>query len=226
MGETTSWQTVLASAAGEPAARERFARRYAPAVRAYLRRRWSGGPLQREVEDALQEVFLELFRSALGRLDTERQPSFRAYLYGITRHVAQRHERATQGRRAVDAGHALDQLPAEDPTLSAAFDREWARGLLRHALRKLADEAAGEGAEAERRVELLRLRFQDGTPIREVASAWNEDPVHLHRQFTRARRAFRRVLLRLLGFEDRTDGPEVRQEIQRLLALLRADGSM
>lgn len=47
------------------------------------------------------------------------------------------------------------------------------------------------GEEAEKRVEILRLRFTPGLPIREIARLWNEDARTVHRQYEVARQEYR-----------------------------------
>ena len=62
---------------GRPAAdgravdRAEFARRYAPVIRAYLGARWRGNGLAQEVDDAVQDVFVDCFseNGALTRLN-------------------------------------------------------------------------------------------------------------------------------------------------------------
>ena len=53
---------IDAAASGMSGEREAFARCYEPVVRAYLTDRWRNSPLLNEVDDALQEVFLECFK--------------------------------------------------------------------------------------------------------------------------------------------------------------------
>ena len=60
----TCWTLIQSAARGRDAAREDFARRYLPVVRAYLSERWRSTYLADEVDDAIQEVFLECFRES------------------------------------------------------------------------------------------------------------------------------------------------------------------
>jgi RNA polymerase sigma-70 factor (ECF subfamily) len=61
--ESTCWTVIRAAAAGSPTDRDELARRYLGVVRAYLAARWRGSALRRDVDDAVQEVFVECFRS-------------------------------------------------------------------------------------------------------------------------------------------------------------------
>src|SRR6516164_10731447 len=92
--ESTCWTVIRAAAAGSPADREELAHRYLAVVRAYLGARWRGSPLRPDLDDAVQEVFVECFRQggAVEAAAAGRVPSFRAFLYGVVRNVARRFE--------------------------------------------------------------------------------------------------------------------------------------
>ena len=92
--ESTCWTVIRAAAAGSPSDREELARRYLGVVRAYLAARWRGSGLRPDLDDAIQEVFVECFRQG-GALEAAGDgwvPSFRAFLYGVVRNVARRFE--------------------------------------------------------------------------------------------------------------------------------------
>jgi RNA polymerase sigma-70 factor (ECF subfamily) len=206
--------------AGDTAARDQFARRYLPVVRAYLATRWRGTPLLDRVDDAVQEAFVACLRpgGALDRLDPTRPGGFRPYLYGVVRHVALHHE----------AGHArelpradvsdLDRLPGDGPELSGVFDRAWARALMREAAELQAQRADADGP--RRRVELLKLRFQDGLPIRDIARRWGVDPAGLHREYAKARQEFREALRAVVAFHRPGTAEEVDRACGELVAAL------
>jgi RNA polymerase sigma-70 factor (ECF subfamily) len=219
--ESTCWTVIEAAAAGSPAAREEFARCYAPVVRAYLAARWRSSPSLNDLDDAVQEVFLQCFQrnGVLERADRGR--GFRPFLYGVARNVALRVE-TERGRRREqqppsDAG--LEGIPAADESLSRTFDRAWAKALLREAARALERRARADGA-AYRRVELLRLRFHDGLPIRDIAARWQADPALLHHEYARARQEFRAALAEVVAFHHPGTAAEIDQECANLLALL------
>jgi len=196
-----------------------FARRYLPAVEAYLRRRWGSGRWAVEHDDAVQEVFVECFREGgvLGRVEKERPGGFRAFLYGAVRNVARRFE-----SRSEKAGHDgdLDAIERDETTLSRVFDRAWALALLRQTWSDL-EVAAGQRSESEapRRLEYLRLRFQDQLPPREIAGRWDVTPESLHELGRRARRDFRAALLRRVAFHHPTTPGEAERECNKLLGL-------
>jgi RNA polymerase sigma factor (sigma-70 family) len=210
--------------AGDETARALFARRYLPCVRAYLAARWRGGPLAGEVEDAVQEVFLDCFRSggALARLDPARASSFRAFLYGLARnaalHVETRRARDL-ARRDKDSFHP-EALARRDESLSRVFDREWARRLLNEAEALQATRAAEQGPQGLRRVEILRLRFREGLPIRDIAKRWGDDPARVHTEYARARKEFLRALQEVLDLGESCPPAKVKEECDCLLELL------
>ena len=57
--DSTCWTLLRDAAAGGEAARAEFAARYAPVVRAYLGVRWRDSKLLRELDDTVQDVFVE-----------------------------------------------------------------------------------------------------------------------------------------------------------------------
>jgi RNA polymerase sigma factor (sigma-70 family) len=227
LGEATDtcWTVIEGAAAGRGADRETFARRYVPVVRAYLAARWRGPALAGEIDDAAQEVFVDCFRDggALGRADRSREGGFRVFLFGVTRNIAMRHERARAKRRAgsSDAAQDPEEIAARDEELSVAFDRAWATSLIRQASARQAEIAAVDGDAALRRLELLRLRFEDGLPIREIAARWGVDPAHLHREYAKARDEFRASLREVVIFHHPAAEAHADAECARLLHVIR-----
>jgi len=222
-GSETCWTLIRGAAAGDLDGRDAFARRYSPVVRAYLRARWAGSPLLQEVEDATQEAFVECFKAggAIERVSAEKGGSFRGFLYGVVRNVARNQERRLRRRRDVPTGKTLppEAFPADEESLGVVFDRAWATALVREAGALQRRRAAGIGADARRRVELLRLRFREGLPIREIAARWEEDPARVHREYAKARREFRDALLAVASFHRPGDPAEVERTCARLLDL-------
>lgn len=222
----TSWSMILGAAEGSAPARDAFARQYLPAVTAYFRARWRGA-LAGDVDDAVQDVFLDCFREggALSRA-TPRRGNFRAYLYGVARIVALRHEERRGTRREVQAAGEsdLDAVADEDPTPSRAFDRAWAETIMGRARVRHAEAARSSGEGPERRYELLRLRFEEGLPIREIAARWAEEPAHVHHEYARARDEFRRHLVdAVTTYLDSPTPEEAEAECARLLEYLRLE---
>jgi RNA polymerase sigma-70 factor (ECF subfamily) len=220
--ESTCWTLIRGAAAGRAADRDTFARHYAPAVRAYLAARWRSAPLLADLDDAAQDVFLACFRTggALARADAGRG-GFRPFLYGVVRNVALRYERHRARHREHPAANELE-LAARDAELSSVFDRAWATEVMRQAAQRQAERAAAQGRAAMRRVKLLRLRFQDGLPIREIARLWHADAAKLHHEYAQARAEFRAALLDVVAFHHPGPRAAVEQEAADLLRCLSA----
>lgn len=199
----TCWTLIRGAAAGESDSRTRFTELYLPMVRTCLAARWRGRELRAELDDAVQEVFVECLRErgAVERAVSDVEVGFRAFLLGTTRNVARRVEercaRRAAGSAQVEA--CEEELEALDATLSQAFDRAWVAAILDEAKRVHRRHAEARGEEAVRRFELLRLRFSEGLPIREIARRWEADPARLHHECSRARGEFREALRETLA---------------------------
>lgn len=215
--ESTCWTVIRAAAAGSPDDREELARRYLGVVRAYLAARWRGSQLRPDLDDAVQEVFVECFRQggALEAAGAGRVPHFRAFLYGVVRNVARRFE-----SRPARAAGPLPDVEDKEESLSRLFERSWAQAIMAEAARLQRQRAAERGAEAVQRVELLRLRFEDNLPIRAIAERWGVDAARLHHAYAVARQEFRGALLEVVAFHHPGSSAEVEQEAADLLRAL------
>src|SRR2546421_635090 len=109
---------------------------------------------------------------------------------------------------------------ADEASQSRLFDRTWARAVMEEAARLQRERAAERGPEAVRRVELLRLRFEENLPIRTIAERWGVDPAHLHHAYAVARQEFRAALLEVVAFHQPGGPAELGQEAARLLKAL------
>src|SRR5262249_15873550 len=96
----------------------------------------------------------------------------------------------------------------------------WAKTLLREAARRQAQRAEDKGSAAQKRVELLRLRFHEGLPIREIARRWQSDPAVLHHEYARARQEFKEAPRQVLAFHQPGPEGEVEKGCMGLCALL------
>lgn len=219
---TTCWTLIRAAAGGSARDRDEFARRYAPVLRAYLGARWRGSPLLQDLDDAVQDVFVECFRpaGALDRLDPSRGSGFRAFLYGVARNVALRRESRRPREHPPAAGAPLEAVPDDHTSLSRVFDRAWAKAILREAARLQEDRARAAGEAALRRVELMRLRFHQDLPIRDIARRWGADAAVVHHEYAKAREEFRAALREVVAFHHGDNPAEVEDECRKLLALL------
>jgi RNA polymerase sigma-70 factor (ECF subfamily) len=215
--ESTCWTVIRAAASGSPTDREEWARHYLGVVRTYLTARWRGSAQRPDLDDAVQEVFVECFKEggALQAAGAGRVPSFRAFLYGVVRNVARRFE-----SRPVRAAGLLPELAANEASLSRLFERSWAQALMAEAARLQRQQASQGGPEAVRRVELLRLRFEEGLPIRTIAERWGVPAATLHHAYALARQEFRAALLQVVAFHHPGSPAEVEQEAASLLRAL------
>ena len=215
---------IRGAAAGDSRDRDRFARRYVPVVRAYLAARWGAAAERNGLDDAVQEVFVECFKEggALAAADAGRPGGFRPFLYGVTRNVALRFEArgAREKARTSDGAVDLAEMPDSETSLSRVFDRAWAKARIRETRELHAERAREAGPEALRRVELLRLRFHDGLPIREIAGRWNVDAAGLHHEYAKARQEFKAALTEVVRFHHPGTAAEVERECADLLSLL------
>lgn len=194
--DATCWTLIAAAAGGHADSRVRFAQLYLPVARGYFAARWHTSPLRSAVDDAVQDVFVECFKpnGVLGKVNESPADGFRPFFHGVLRNVARRHEE--KHRPGVPLP---DEAPADESSLGKAFDRAWAVSLLREAARVQA-EVAGDDERKRRRVELLRLRFQGGLPIRDIAARWGEGAARLHHEYATAREEFRTALQRVVAF--------------------------
>ena len=219
--DSTCWTVLHGAAEGDDRARAEFAARYAPLVRAYLAARWRGSPLIQEMEDAVQDVFVECLRhgGVLERAEPGRPGGFRAFLYGLVRNIALKIE-ASRARRHERQAATPEDVRAEDESLSRVFDRAWARSVMKEAAQRQTDRAEQDGEAARKRVELLRLRFQEGLPIREIAHRWSVDAATLHHEYARARKEFRAALLEVMAFYHPDSPADAERECIEMLQLL------
>src|SRR5204863_7594151 len=96
------------AARGDAQARADFARRYLSVVRAYVRARWRTPPLCDEVDDAVQDVFVECFKDqgVLTNANSDAPGGFRAFLFAAVRNRA----RAAEARHQLRAPQTTDDV--------------------------------------------------------------------------------------------------------------------
>ena len=219
--DSTCWSVIGRAAAGSQADRESFVHRYRPVIRAYLGTRWRSPALRALIDDATQDVFFECFRpdGVLAHANPGRVGGFRPFLFGVVLNISRRIERKHfRQRELTPAGDVeLDGLASSDETQSAIWDREWAKALVHKAAKLAADSKSG-GA---RRAELLRLRFFEGLPIRDIAQRWQVDPAHLHQDYAKARKEFIQSFRTLVADHNGGSADEIDAYSRRLLDILR-----
>lgn len=223
-GDETCWSLVHRAAAGDGESRSRFGRTYLPLVRSFLAGRWRNTRFAPDVDDAAQDVFVECFRAngPLLRADAT-TGSFRGFLFGIVRNVAMRVEARGVVQAPGSAAESTGTPPAAEiadaaDSSSRQFDREWARALMREAGELMQHRAADDGA--RQRVALLRLRFGEALPLRDIAARWQLDVEVLRRACVRAREEFRSCLRHVVAFHAVRTETDLDDECRRLFALL------
>lgn len=223
--QATCWTLIDAAAQGGLREREAFARLYSGPVRGYLGERWRGSAFSSLLDDAVQEVFAECFRDhgPLTRADRTRG-EFRAYLYGTVRNIARAMERRhlRLRDRAVGSPVNFHEIAADhENTLSQVFDQAWARSIIREAAVRQQELAARAGEAAQRRVELLNLRFYENLPIRDIAIHWQVSAAHLHREYAKAREEFRAALCTVVCDHYPESVVTIDERVENLLAAFR-----
>jgi hypothetical protein len=78
----------------------------------------------------------------------------------------------------------------------------------------------GDRAQFRDHVELLRLRFEENRPIREIARLWNIDPAKLHHAYAMARQEYKAALLEVVAFHRPGSPRELEEEAASLLRVL------
>jgi hypothetical protein len=92
--------------------------------------------------------------------------------------------------------------------------------LIKEAVFVHASRARTKGEAAVQRAEILRLRFREGMPIREIVSAWNADSTYIHNQYSQARKEFKKVLMEILALEYSHAGKELEKVLSELRSVL------
>jgi RNA polymerase sigma factor (sigma-70 family) len=216
--DSTCWTIIRSAASGNSDDRNHFVHRYESVIRSYLVDRWRTSPCITDLDDAVQEVFVECFRNngVLERADKERPGGFRAFLFGVIRNVARRVEAGKKRNRIASPGEefAWEEVPGQDT--DQAFDRSWTMAMLWEAAQVQARAAQQNDERAVKRVELLHLRFYKGLPIREIARLWQADPVFLHHEYARAREEFKEALQEVIAFHE----PGSKQAVDQAIAVM------
>lgn len=148
--ETTQWSVVQQAGGEGDAARDALSvlcRIYRPPVFAYVR---AHRPRDTEAEDLTQAFFVHFLERDLPARADPGRGRFRAFLLtALKNFLAQEHGRARAQRhggrmqRAPDT--LLETLADPSPTPDDAFELEWARTVLREAMRRLEQESDRAG---------------------------------------------------------------------------------
>ena len=214
MFPNTRWTLILAAQRGEAAekaALEQLFSTYWKPVYFFLRRK---GLAPAAAEDAAQGFFLQLLeRDFLPRLDPARG-RFRSYLLRSLEHyLVNLHERDTARKRGgdyrfvpLDVALAERELPAAPEAPGAAFDREWALGLMERALCRLAREYEDGTRKGRADVVLRFFGLGEAPSYAEAARDCGMTAPQFKASLHRARARFREILAEEMAAT--VDGPE------------------
>ena len=222
---TTRWTLILSARQG-PAARraalEELLGRYWQPLYLFARRKGVGPD---EAQDAVQGFIAHLLeRDFLARLDPERG-RFRSYLRtALSNYLVNQHEREAAQKRgggmaALDFD-ALENRLASGPTVAeAAFDREWAVGVMARALDELHREF-DSGARRGPFEVVVRFFQSDETPSYAAVAAEHGMTIPQLKAFLHRARVRFRELVRQAVADTVSDPGEVEAEIADLLRAL------
>lgn len=181
MSHTTRESLLVRIRGGDEVAWEEFHARYRPLIAWAVGR---AGLTGADVDDAAQDVMLELFRGQLTFRYDRTRGRFRDYLFVVARRAAAR-VRAKAARREVTAAELPE--PAADDGFRAAWEAEWQRAVLREAL----DVVRGEvEARTFRAFELYELGGRD---VAAVAAELGVSVATVYQARTRVVRRLRAV---------------------------------
>lgn len=221
---TTRWSVVV-NAGGEGAnARDALAdlcRLYRPPVLAYVRARFR----EPDAEDVTQAFFAHILERRLpARADRERG-RFRSYLLTSLKHfLAGERERAGALRRGggltAVSDSALELVADTELGPEQAFEREWARTVLRDAIEQLESETARAGrAELFARLRPFLVDDPDEGDYDEIAQAMsvrrNTVAVAVHRLRARLQEIVREIVA-----DTAEDPAEVEEELRAMRRML------
>jgi RNA polymerase sigma-70 factor (ECF subfamily) len=227
MFPTTRWTLILSARDGgdaERAALETLLATYWKPVYFFLRRR---GRSVEAAEDAVQGFFLHLLqRDVLPRLDPARG-RFRSYLLtSLQNYLANEHEKAAAVKRGgrvkivpLDTAAGERELPGAPEDPDAAFDREWASGIMDRALARLRGEYEQGKRKGPAEVFLAFFRPVESPSYAEAAAACGLTTAQFKAALHRARDRFRELVREEVAATVEHDG-DVEVEMRALFEVL------
>jgi RNA polymerase sigma factor (sigma-70 family) len=226
--DTTRWSVVVSAGGEGDDARVALAalcRTYHPPVLAYVRARTGE---REDAEDLTQAFFVHLLERRLAARADRGRGRFRSFLLASLKHfLASEYERASTLRRGGCAlllpSAALDSIATTDDGPEKVFEKEWARTVLREALRRLGEEAdaAGRG-ELFTQLRPFLVEAPEKGEYDQVAEAVglrrNTIAVAVHRMRERLRELVREVVA-----DTAEDGEEIETELRRMRRVLKPE---
>ncbi|MGD8324344.1 MAG: sigma-70 family RNA polymerase sigma factor [Gammaproteobacteria bacterium] len=219
--QTTQWSIVLNAAAGGEsghAALTTLCETYRQPVLAYVRTRVRNAD---DAEDLTQAFFTHVLERQLPASADRERGRFRSFLLKSLNHFLTSEWQRDKAQRR--GGHAtmlrdgaLESIASDNVGPEQAFEQEWARTVLREALRRLAEEARIAGREkmfAELRPYLVEAP-EPGDYDRIAASAGmrgNTIAVAVHRLRSRLQELVEEVVA-----DTAADAASIRDELRRM----------
>lgn len=229
--DTTRWSMVVSAGRNDDASRDALAylcQTYRPPVLAYVRAHVRE---HQEAEDLTQAFFVYLLEHRLAARADRARGRFRAFLLTSLKHfLSSERERASAQRRGGRAQRlpaaVMELIPEASPGPEQAFEQEWARTVLREAVRRLKEEAhASDRAEM---FTALRPYLAEGpvdgdydTIADRLGMRRNTVAVAVHRLRARLQEIVREVIA------DTADGKaEVDEELRRMRGTLTGEAEL
>lgn len=225
----TRWTLILSSRTGERARREALEAMlaaYWKPVYHYVRRK---GLDADAAQDAVQDVFAQLLeKDFLAKLDPQRG-RFRSYLRTAADHLlVNQHEKRTAQKRgggaatlSLDFDVAERELGTTAGSPEAAYDRDWALGVMDRALGRLKGEFADGTRKGPYDVALEFFRVADPPSYADAAQRAKMSAAQFKAFLHRTRVRFRE-LVRAEVADTVAEGAHADREVADLMAALRA----
>ena len=224
----TRWTLILQSRAGERARREALETMlgiYWKPIYHFFRRK---GLDQDVAQDAVQDLFAHLLgQDFLARLDPSRG-RFRAYLRTAADHLLiNQHEKASAQKRgggaaplSLDFDVAERELAASTVSPEAAFDRDWALGVMDRALTRLKAEFADGSRRGPVDIALEFFAGLEPPSYADAAARARMSAVTFKAFLHRTRVRFRELVRAEVAHT--VDGADADREVADLMAALRS----
>jgi len=215
---SSCWELVEAAASDDRVQRSALYARYEPVVRAFFCARWGLDGRHDRVRAAVQETFFELFRPGSPSDHNAYDASFRDYLLEVVRETAPPFEE----RAAEAAQHDLAaQLTVEnDAVVLHAFDRAWARSLVRQAGALQRERASEHRGGAMLRCQLIEMRFNEGLSLGAAGAKMGLQGETLRTAYAKAGREFAAALREVIREHDPSRPAEVDRTCKNIGRLL------
>ena len=132
MFQTTIWTTIRNAGQRDPAALERLATRYRPAILAFVRGKGFGPD---DAEDLCQDVFVRMLAGGVLTRADSAKGRFRSLVLAVSMHVIADRRRRSVGRSETEP--LPEEAAASAPDREPEFDRAWVLHLAETAMTQM-----------------------------------------------------------------------------------------